>query len=417
MTLPRRDFIRLLALAGLIGGARPSLAAEPTATTDFEKAPLPDVLAPYLQLVQPSAATWVCVPARKAGQVTVESWDARAGRPAGRELATARPIRGTPWTLWIAPVAPARPYRIWVDGAPHGELRRVRAPAGGSPARVAFVNDIHDRTGTLALAASRLTAANHDLTVLLGDIFNDPTAKDGAERTFRTLHALATLLRADEVPMLYLPGNHDYRGGFADRVDDLFLAPRTAAPAAAGAAEGGIGAHDQGWDLRLGPVTLLAADTGEDFDKRPELFRPLRERQVPILAAALAKAKDDPWRVLLTHIPLFSDDIWNSEHARESWTRTLAQGRVDVALAGHVHQWKIIPAGKEQVIRHKASPRDGEPLDQVVRYTPPFPTVIGGGPEPRTATVMLLEASAANLSVRVLAADDGRELARLDLSR
>lgn len=417
MALPRRDFLRLLALAGLIGGGKPLLAADAPTRSDLEQAALPDVLAPYLQLVQANRSTWVCVPARKATQVTVETLDQPGEDVIGRATASARPIRGTPWTIWIAPVAPDRPYRIRVDGAAHGGVRRVRLPASDKPVRVAYLNDIHDRTGTLALAASRLTTANHDLTVLLGDIFNDPTTKDGAERTFRTLHALATLLRADEVPMLYLPGNHDYRGGFADRVDDLFLAPRTAAPSTDGAAEGGIGAHDQGWDLRLGPVVLLAADTGEDFDKRPELFRPLRERQTPILAAALARAKEAPWRVLLTHIPIFSDDIWNSEHARTTWTPTLAQGKVDVALAGHVHQWKIIPAGKEQAIRFKASPRDSQPLDREVRYTPPFPTVIGGGPEPKAATVMLLEATERSLAIRVLAADDGRELTRLELAR
>lgn len=417
MPLPRREFLRALALAALLGGARPLLAQAPVsaAETDFEKDPLPDVLAPYLQVAQGARATWVCVPARSAKEIVVEGWDQARDRVATRDPASARPIRGTPWTIWMAAVAPDLPYRILVDGKPHGGLRRIRRPADAKVARVAFLNDLHDRTGTLALAARRLTPANHDLTVLLGDIFNDPTGKDGAARTFRTLHALATLLRADEAPMLYLPGNHDYRGAFADRVDDLFLAPRS--HPLGHDPGGGIGAADQGWDLRLGPVVLLAADTGEDFDKRPELFRPLRERQVPVLRESLDKAKDAPWRILLTHIPLFSDDIWNSEHARETWTPTLAQGKVDAALAGHVHEWKIIPAGKEQAITFKASPRDAQPIERVVRYTPPFPTVIGGGPDPKAATVMLLEADANRLAVRVVAATDGRELTRLDLTR
>jgi predicted MPP superfamily phosphohydrolase len=417
MPLPRRDFLRALALATLVGGASPLLAAEPRTRPlpDLGTDPLPEVLAPYVQLTQSAMGTWVCVPARLAREVVVEGWDPDRGRVFMRNPAEARPIRGTPWTLWHAPVAPNLPYRILVDGQPHGGLRRIRRPADGATARVAFLNDLHDRVGTLALAAARLTPDNHDLTVLLGDIFNDPSGKDGAERTFRTLHALATLLRADEVPMLYLPGNHDYRGAFADRVDDLFLAPRI--HPSAHDPNGAVGAADQGWDFRLGPLALVAADTGEDFDKRPELFRPLRERQVPALREALHRAGDAAWRVFLSHIPLFSDDIWNSEHARETWTPSLSQGKVDLALAGHVHAWKIIPAGKEQAIRFTASPKDVQPIDREVRYTPPFPTVIGGGPEAERATVMLLEAGARTLSVRVLAAADGRELTRLDLVR
>ncbi len=414
MPLGRRDFLRALALAGLLGAARPLLAKSPGAP-DLGKDPLPDVLAPYLQVVQGAVPTWVCVPARAAREVVVEAGDARGERVAARAPAIARPIRGTPWTIWLAPVAADRPYRIVVDGRPHGGWRRIRRAPDDGMARIACLNDLHDRIGTLALAAAQLKPANHDLTVLLGDIFNDPAAKEGAERTFRTLHALATLLRADEVPMLYLPGNHDYRGDFADRVDDLFLAPRCDPlrhdPA------GGIGAADQGWDLRWGPVVLVAADTGEDFEKRPGLFRPLRERQVPVLRAALAAAADAPWRALLTHIPLFSDDIWNSEHARETWTPTLAQGKVDLALAGHVHTCKLIPAGKEQVIDFKASRTDSQPLSRTVRYTPPFPTVIGGGPEAERATVMFLEADARRLSVRAVSAATGKELNRLDLVR
>lgn len=416
MPLARRDFLRALALATLLGGAGPLLAQAPTGNPapDFEKDALPDVLAPYLQRLA-DGSTWVCIPARKAAQVAVEIPDKSGEAPGGRGAAAARPIRGTPWTIWHAQVAPDRPYRIVVDGAAHGGLRRIRLPADGKVARVAFLNDLHDRTGTLALAARQLTPANHDLTVLLGDIFNDPSGRNGAERALRTLHALATLLRADEVPMLYLPGNHDYRGAFADRVDDLFLAPR--ADPRRHDPNGGIGAADQGWDFRLGPVALVAADTGEDFEKRPEVFHTLRERQLPGLRAALERAKDAPWRVLATHIPLFNDTIWNSEHARLTWTPTLAEGKVDVALAGHDHRWKVIPAGKEQAITFKANPKDSQPLDKVVRYTPPFPTVIGGGPDPKAATVMLLEAAESRLAVRVLAAADGKELTRLELTR
>ena len=413
----RREFLRSLALAALVGGASPLLAQQATAPAapDFEKDPLPDILAPYVQLTQGAVSTWVCVPARAAREVVIEGWDPGKNRVFARNPAAGRPIRGTPWTIWHAPVATNQPYRILVDGLPHGGLRRLRAVASADRARVAFLNDLHDRTGTLALAASRLTPENHGLTVLLGDIFNDPSGRDGAERTFRTLHALATLLRADEVPMLYLPGNHDYRGAFADRVDDLFLAPRI--HPTGHDPKGGIGAADQGWDFGLGPLALIGADTGEDFEKRPEVFHVLRERQLPGLRSALAKAKDAPWRVLATHIPLFNDNIWNSEHARLTWTPTLAEGKVDLALAGHDHRWKIVPAGKEQAIAFKASPKDSQPLDRVVRYTPPFPTAIGGGPDPKAATVMLLEATSSRLSVRVLAALDGKELTRLDLAR
>lgn len=415
MALERRDFLRLLALSGVLGSTSYALNAEPVPTTVSDKDPLPDVLAPYLQLVGIPAATWVCIPARKAQHVAIATGNKTESSVSALTDAKARPVRGTPWTIWFAQVPPDKAYQIIVDGVPHGGQRKRRNPADASVARVAFLNDVHDRTGTIQLIGRNLRPENHDLVVLLGDIFNDPSSKDGAERTFRTLHTLATVTHADEVPMLYLPGNHDYRGNFADRVDDLFLAPRIVP--GSHDPKGGIGAHDQGWDLHMGPVALIAADTGEDFEKRPELFNTLRERQSSTISKALATAANAPWRVFLSHIPLFSDDIWNSEHARKTWTSTLATGKVDVALAGHVHTWKTIPAGKEQVIQFKASPRDSQSIDTEVRYVPPFPTVIGGGPDPKAATLMLLHATSTELTVQTLAADDGRQLSQLQLKR
>ena len=52
------------------------------------------------------------------------------------------------------------------------------------------------------------------------------------------------------------------------------------------------------------------------------------------------------WHVLLTHMPLYNDNIWNSEPCRQMWEPVLTGAAIDLELSGHDHTWKLLRKGK-----------------------------------------------------------------------
>ncbi len=399
----------LLTLLLALPGAQAQSAAE---------APLPEHIGPYLQHPTADAIT-VCVVSRTARAVAFQWRSDRAQPPAKAPVAEALSIPGTPWTRWsvrlqglVAGAVPA--YRLTIDGreGPWIEFKPIDPAA--KELRFAVFNDIHDQLATLDRLLPHAPADTHEFTVLLGDCWNDPQTKNGAERVFRTLDGFVRRLDAARKPMLYVRGNHDLRGPFARQLARLFVAPRLQP-------EAPLGEQDVTLAFAAGPAFLVFADTGEDFEKQKEVFNTLRDRQTPWLRSELASpAAQGRWRLFLSHIPLFNDNIWNSEHARRAWTPTLEAGRVDAAFAGHDHGWKLLARGQPLSVRFQASPRDSQFLEGTVTSTPPFPVLIGGGPKPsgkEEATVMLFHVTPAACAVRLIGAEAGRELTRLQLTR
>ena len=77
------------------------------------------------------------------------------------------------------------------------------------------------------------------------------STKNGAEKVFRSLDAYIRLGDASEKPMLFVRGNHETIGNFADKMAYLFDMP---------ALEASAKFADQNWyyTLKAGPVWLLA---------------------------------------------------------------------------------------------------------------------------------------------------------------
>ena len=378
--------------------------------------PLPEVIGPYLQSPSVDGIS-VCLVSRTAKAVLLEARDAQGSRPP--VVAESMAIPGTPWTRWAGRLDKLSPgvrytYRVNIDGTP-GPWLEFRTPDPAAPElRFAVFNDIHDELATLDATLRHTPADSYEFTILLGDCWNDPQTRQEADRVFRTLDGFVRKLDAARKPMLYVRGNHDLRGPFAPLLARLFVAPRLRADAP-------LVDQDLTFSLAAGPAFLLLADTGEDFEKKKEVFNLLRERQTPWLRSELASpAAQGRWRLFLSHIPLFNDNIWNSEHARRTWTETLAAGKVDAAFAGHDHGWKLLPKGQPLTVRFKASPADSQFVEGVVTSTPPFPVLIGGGPRPRgkeEATAMIFEVTPSRCLVRLIGAANGAELTRLDLTR
>ncbi len=164
------------------------------------------------------------------------------------------------------------------------------------------INDTHADQPTLKALTTRLAELKSDVTIWNGDLFDSVESAD---------QVVAAVLRpgdadfATEKPVLFVPGNHDYRGVWARNLVHA-LTPWE---------------HENAEDrpfgrnfaVRTGPLALVGLDTGED---KPDLhqawqgmaeFEPYRIAQRDWLERTLKRPEiaSAPFIVAFCHIPLF----------------------------------------------------------------------------------------------------------------
>lgn len=223
-------------------------------------------------------------------------------------------------------------------------------------------NDTHENADTLAELHKQTAAAEPDFLLWNGDQTNDVHFRD--KLAGQVLAPLGLPIAA-RWPLAYVRGNHDVRGPAARSLPEFTGTP-----------------DDQFFfAFRSGPLAALVMDTGEDkADDHPNFaglaaFERLRERQ----AAWLAQVIELPWfqeaafRVLFCHLPLWwirdrkDIDWWEySQASRDLWLPKLLEGRVSLVVSGHTHHAAWLPASASQ----------------------PIAQLIGGGPQPRAATIL-----------------------------
>ena len=176
-----------------------------------------------------------------------------------------------------------------------------------------------------------------NLLILCGDIGN--TATD--EKSVLTVARLSSNLAKGEIPVLYLRGNHDTRGAFAEYLPDY------------------VGT-DHGrtyYPFRLGRLWGVVLDAGEDKpDTNKEYgdtadFAPFRDAQTEMLkelidrAATEYEAKDVQVRLALCHIPF---PVVETPFAQvyDRWTEQLNRIGIHLFLGGHNHYLRFLPAGE-----------------------------------------------------------------------
>lgn len=400
-------FIMLNLFAGAV------LAAESAA----DNQPLPAVLLPYLQNPTADGIT-ICFLAQGAKHVAV-AWSLAGESALSETTATGTAIEGTPWTIWKTRLAGLHAgagyhYQVRYRLAGRDETTPLYSFQALNPQaktlRFAAVNDVHNHDGTLAALMRYVKPDDYEFSLLLGDMWTNPDPTNQAYQVFRSLEAYVRLLNASEKPMFLVRGNHETIGGFAGKMALLFDQPNLDATAKFA---------DQNWyyTLRAGPVWFLALDGGDDFTKRFDLFQPCRRRQADWLRQQLAHdpGTNAAWRILLTHMPLYNDNIWNSEPCRQMWEPVLKDAHITLELSGHDHQWKLIEPGKTFEIQFNGHyPDQQDPQNRKhYSFTSLFPVLIGGGPlleAPEEGTVMLVAADEQQLHARLLAARDGRQL-------
>jgi hypothetical protein len=192
----------------------------------------------------------------------------------------------------------------------------------------------------------------------------------------------AGLAVADRWPMAYVRGNHELRGPAA-----LSLPHFTGTP------------DDRYYyGFRSGPLAALVMDTGDDKpDGDPYYcgtaeYEPMQDEQAEWLKSEVREPwfRDAPHKVLFCHIPLWFEHpklphnkFKGHSYCRERWVPTLIQAGVKLVVSGHTHDCVWMPA------------KEGQPIAQL----------IGGSPDPNTATFIQGNATKELLTLRMTKLD------------
>ena len=225
-------------------------------------------------------------------------------------------------------------------------------------AHFCVINDTHAQWPAFELAVRKVKELAPTVAVWNGDATNTTQDKRTAAEVFLD-PPVATKDWSADIPVFFESGNHDFRGSWISKKEEVVFARHPAERRG-----------DQ-WDLkwnfavRLGDLAMIGMDTGEDKpDGHPKWFglanfSPYRQAQAKWLEEALrrpdiASAK---FKVLFCHIPLFAapdssdyphdgvkidpqDYAYWSRECHDLWTPILEKGGVKLLIAAHDHKFR-----------------------------------------------------------------------------
>lgn len=218
--------------------------------------------------------------------------------------------------------------------------------------RFAVMTDTHEDVGRIQALMQQVRQARVDFVVHTGDSLNYGVSENQLKDKF--LDPMATDLQG-HLPLLYVRGNHEYRGQFARSLGDYL--------------------HSQNgtyfYTRDQGPLHLVVVDTGEDKPDATNVYaglnnlRDYRQEEFAWLQQTLADAtrtRTAPFTVVLGHDPEWG---WLDGH-NEAWMQLANRARVDLFIAGHLHHlerfapgshgndFPILALGQDQVARVEA---------------------------------------------------------------
>ena len=247
----------------------------------------------------------------------------------------------------------------------------------GAPGTFAVINDTHAQWEPFQMVVSKVKALKPAALVWNGDATNTTQNKETAVEIFLDPPVKDRDCAAD-VPTFFESGNHDFRGSWISKKEEVVL-PRHPAERRG----------DQ-WDLkwnfavRNGDLAMIGLDTGEDKpDGHPKWFglanfSPYRRAQAAWLEEALSRPDiaQAKFKVVFCHIPLFAapshrdyahdgvkidpnDFAYWSRECHDLWSPILVRHGVKLVIAAHKHRFRY----------------DAPTSDR------PWAQIVGGGPE------------------------------------
>lgn len=246
--------------------------------------------------------------------------------------------------------------------------------------RVIVYNDIHSNMKMFNKLHSLVNDKPYDLVIYNGDCFDDVEVENDIVDRLLTY---TPGIRSDEVPSIFIRGNHETRGEYSLHLWDYL---------------GRMGGRSYS-AFSLGDTRFVLLDCGEDkADDHPEYFAMNDFTQHRIDQAGFLKEelkskafKKANKKVLIHHIPVFGVDPNSYSPCTDLWMPALKNAPFTVSLNGHTHRFRVIEKGET-----------GNN----------FPVVIGGGSREPEGTVMVLEKRGDKLTLEVINAAGKKLLER-----
>lgn len=368
--LQRRSFLKGTVLATLAASTRAIAADSPTPDSPQNtKFSAPVCTPPSLQVPAPTSMGVVWgVTAHATGFVDLSTQpdlaDARryfAGDGAlkalddvalGVRLTDLKPDSLYYYRTGTVPIDFKGAYKILPGEPVLSAIQSFRTPGTASPSSFAVINDTHENHPTCALLAAKIEALNPAVTVWNGDLCN---SFDQMPRMAQAVLYPGQSTLAVNRPLLFTPGNHDYRGLVARELPRVLLTREPAERASA------YWKLERNYAYRQGQIAMIGLDTGED---KPDWhtawgqlaqFTPYRELQAQWLADALEQPeiKSAPYIVAFCHIPLFdaspnanpgdkAEDYasWQG-HCHDLWSPLFEKYGVQLVVAAHMHRFRF----------------------------------------------------------------------------
>ena len=232
-----------------------------------------------------------------------------------------------------------------------GRVHSFRTCGAAAPSRFAVINDTHMKWESFGMVTKKLRTLAPPVTIWNGDALNATNSVEDAVRAVLTPE-VAEKDYASGTGVLFNNGNHEYRGLFMRDPGKVFL------PRLASERPPEFEALVRNYAVRQGDIALIGLDTGEDRPDEHPWHAGLcncnayRDAQTKWLEAALdaPEIRSAPFVVASFHIPLVprstesANPMWWSEYCAKRWTPVFNRHKVQVAIVGHMHEYRCTPA-------------------------------------------------------------------------
>ena len=248
--------------------------------------------------------------------------------------------------------------------------------------RVIVYNDLHSNMQMFNKLHDFVEDKPYDLVIFNGDCFDDVEKENDILSRLQTYNSR---IKSDEVPSIYIRGNHETRGEYS-----LYLWNYL----------GRMGGHSYS-AFSMGDTRFVLLDCGEDkpddhwvyYDMND--FTRHRLDQAEFLEKELKsnEFKKANKRILIHHIPIFGRSPGSFSPCSDLWIPVLEKAPFNVSLNAHTHRYQVIEKGED---------RNN------------FPVVVGGSSKDPNGTVMVFEKKGDKVRLEVINAD-GEKLMDKDL--